>query len=61
MLRNYIVSMPSSTVLYMEVSLFQRFYMYTCLQGMSNVAEEWCPVKGGGCLSELSFSRGFTT
>ena len=26
---------------------------------MSNGAEQWCPVKGGGCISEVSFNRCF--
>ena len=30
------------------------------LQELSNGAEQWCPVKGGSCLSEVSFDRGFT-
>jgi hypothetical protein len=33
--------------------------MYT-MQGMSNGAEQTCPVKGGGCILEVSFERGFT-
>ena len=24
------------------------------MQGISNGAEQWCPVKGGGCISEVS-------
>ena len=28
--------------------------------GMSNGTEQWCPVKRGGCISEVSFKRGFT-
>ena len=27
---------------------------------MSNGAEQWCPVLGGFCISEVSFNRGFT-
>ena len=48
------------TVLFMEVSLFRRFYTYIhmSMQGMSNRTEQWCPVKGGGCVSEVSFNRG---
>ena len=30
------------------------------MQGMSNGTEQWCPVKGGGYISEVSFNRGFT-
>ena len=30
------------------------------MQGMSNGAEQWCPVTGGFCISEVSFNRGFT-
>ena len=26
------------------------------MQGMSNGAEQWCPVKGGGCILEMSFN-----
>ena len=29
------------------------------MQGMSNGAEQWCPVEGGGCISEVPFNRGF--
>ena len=25
-----------------------------------NGAEQWCPVKGGGCFSKVSFDRDFT-
>ena len=36
--------------------------MYTCqlIQGMSNGAEQWCPVKGDDWISEVSLNRGFT-
>ena len=34
--------------------------MYMPLQGMSDGTEQWCPVKRGGCISEMSFNRGFT-
>ena len=27
---------------------------------MSDGAEQWCPVEGGGCISEVSLNRGFT-
>ena len=30
------------------------------VRGMSNGAEQWCPVKGGGCIWEMSFNRGST-
>ena len=47
---------PLLTVLFMEVSLFRRFYIVHMLNG----AEQWCPVEGGGCISEVFFGRGFT-
>ena len=27
---------------------------------LSNGVEQWCPAQGGGCISEVSFNRGFT-
>ena len=26
----------------------------------TNGAEQWCPMKGGGCISEVSFNKGLT-
>ena len=46
---------PTLTVLFMEVSLFQRFSMYIC---QCEGAQQCCP-EGGGCISEVSFNRGF--
>ena len=34
--------------------------MYTCQCEGCPRAEYWCPVKGGGCILEVSFERGFT-
>ena len=34
--------------------------VHMSMKGISNGAEQWCPVKGGGCISEVSFNRGFT-
>ena len=33
--------------------------MHMPMKGISNVTEQWCPVKGG-CISEVSSSSGFT-
>ena len=30
------------------------------MPGMSNGTELWCPVKGGGCIPEVSINRGST-
>ena len=30
-----------------------------CMQGISDGAEQWCPVQGGGCVLEVTFNRGF--
>ena len=34
--------------------------VHMSMSGMSNGTQQWCPVEGGGCVSEVSFNRGFT-
>ena len=34
--------------------------VHMSMQMMSNGTEQWCPVKGRGCNSEVSFNGGFT-
>ena len=41
----------------MEVSLFQRVLtlsIHMSMQGVSNGADQWCPVNGGGYIAEVS-------
>ena len=43
---------PLFTVLFIEVFLCisEVLYVHMSVQGVSNGAEQWCPVKGGGCI-----------
>jgi hypothetical protein len=41
---------------YGGVLITEVLYEHMSMQGMSNGTEQWCPVKEGGCISEVSFS-----
>ena len=50
---------PQKAVLYIHggVPIWDGLQVHVSKQVVSNVAEQWCTIEGGGCTSEVSFSR----
>ena len=40
---------------YRGVLISEGLNVHMSMQRLSNGAEQWCPVKGGDCISEVSF------